>query len=117
MCSIHRSQYLALRREFEPLKVQLVVVAESPPTSGKYFYNADGAVSEPLFDALMQQIGFAASSKEGGLREFQRKGWVLVDATYEPVNVKGKDRDAVILRDYPLLRDDLSGCFRTGLAR
>jgi len=31
-----------------------------------------------------------------------------VDATYEPVNVDGKDRDEVIIRDYPLLRDDLA---------
>jgi len=31
-----------------------------------------------------------------------------VDATYEPVNVDGKDRDRVIARDYHLLRDDLA---------
>jgi hypothetical protein len=87
----------------------LVIVAESPPTSGKYFYNPTGALTEPLFVALMQQLGFAPDTKESGLGEFQRRGWVLIDATYEPVNVlRSATRDDIILRDYPLLRDDLA---------
>ena len=81
---------------------------KSPPASGKYFYNPDGFVSEPLFSAFMKQLGFVPASKEDGLREFQRRGWVLVDATYEPVNVDEVDRDEVIIRDYELLRDDLA---------
>jgi hypothetical protein len=104
-----RSEYLSFRRKFEPTSVKLVIVAESPPASGKYFYNPDGAVSEPLFAALMLQLGFTPTSKESGLREFQQRGWVLVDATYEPVNaLDEQDRDGVITRDYHLLRDDLA---------
>jgi len=105
---MRRDQYLLFRRKFEPANVTLVIVAESPPASGKYFYNSDGAVSEPLFSALMQQLGFVAAAKESGLQEMQRRGWVLVDATYEPVNVQGIDRDGLIIRDYELLRDDLA---------
>ncbi len=105
---MQRSEYLFLRRKFEPPSKKLVIVAESPPSSGKYFYNPDGTVSEPLFAALMLQLRFAPTSKESGLREFQKRGWVLVDATYEPVNVDGKDRDQAITRDYHLLRDDLA---------
>jgi hypothetical protein len=44
------------------------------------------------------------------LREFRRIGWLLVDATYEPVNEHNRtkqDRDRVIVRDYPRLLDDL----------
>ena len=38
---------------------------------------------------------------------------MLVDATYEPVNeLSGFDRDRVIIRDYPLLRDDLTTLLR-----
>jgi len=49
------------------------------------------------------------ATKEVGLREFQRTGWLLVDATYEPVNKLDKRSAArVIERDYPLLRDDLA---------
>src|SRR5712691_953872 len=99
-----RSDYLSFRRRFEPASVKLVIVAESPPASGKYFYNPAGSVKEPLFAALMLQLGFAPKTKEAGLREFQKRGWVLVDATYEPVNaLSSPARDAVITRDYDLL--------------
>jgi len=105
---MQRSEYLALRSRFESESIRLVIVAESPPASGKYFYNPAGALSEPLFAALMQQLDFAPDTKESGLREFQRRGWVLVDATYEPVNaLSGAVRDRVIMRDYFNLRDDL----------
>jgi hypothetical protein len=106
--ALTKDDYLVFRRRFEPEHVKLVIVAESPPVSGKYFYNPDGAISEPLFAALMKQLGVSPTRKDDGLREFQRQGWVLVDATYEPVNVGEKNRNAVIVRDYPLLRDDLS---------
>ncbi len=56
MVQKQRSDYLSLRRAFEPMGV---IVAESPPISGKYFYDPDGEVSEPLFNALMKQFGAA----------------------------------------------------------
>jgi hypothetical protein len=105
-----RSEYLDLRHAYEPQgSVKLVIVAESPPISGKYFYDSTGSTSESLFAALMQQIDFSPSAKEEGLREFQRRGWVLIDATYEPVDgFSDSSRNKVIERDYPLLRDDLT---------
>src|SRR5688572_20135704 len=80
-----RNEYLSLRRRFEPETLSLVIVAESPPQSGKYFYNPDGAVTEPLFAALMKALGISPNTKASGLRTFQQRGWILVDATYEPV--------------------------------
>ena len=106
-----RSDYHAFRRVYQPADLKLIVVAESPPVSGLYFYNPAGAVSEPLFSAFMQQIGVQPASKDEGLRSFHQKGWLLADATYEPVNVnayKKVERNGIIMRDYPLLRDDLS---------
>jgi hypothetical protein len=89
-----------------------VIVAESPPASGKYFYDATGSTKEPLFGALMRQLGLSPITKEVGLRELQERGWVLVDATYQQVDKLTKDashsRDQVIARDYSLLRDDLA---------
>jgi hypothetical protein len=103
-----RGEYLSLRREFEPTSVRLVIVAESPPISGNYFYNPDGEVSEQLFKALMEQLGIKPKTKLEGLREFQNRGWVLVDATYEPVNAHdNRSRDLVIDGDYPKLCGDL----------
>lgn len=100
-----KDDYLALRRKFEPTPVKLVIVAESPPTNQTYFYNPDGRVTEWLFSALMKQLLHTPSTKEKGLRELQRRGWVLLDATYEPVNdlKQTKKRNDVIAKDYPLL--------------
>jgi hypothetical protein len=105
----NRAEYLDLRQRYEPESTRLVIIAESPPASGKYFYDPAGAPSEPLFAALMKQLRVIPHTKEGGLREFQRRGWILVDATYEPVNkAHSSSRYRVIERDYPLLRDDLA---------
>jgi hypothetical protein len=105
---MQRAQYLTFRSQFQPVQLKLVMVAESPPTSGKYFYNPDGAVTEPLFSAVMQQIDIKPVSKQVGLRALQERGWLLVDATYEPVNdYTDTKKDSIIVRDYLHLRDDL----------
>jgi hypothetical protein len=103
-----RNEYHDLRHQYAPEAARLVIVAESPPASGKYFYDPSGATNEPLFTALMKQIGISPATKDDGLREFQRRGWVLLDATYEPVNqLTDSSRNSVIERDYPALRDEL----------
>jgi hypothetical protein len=104
-----RDLYLSLRRPYVPEAeaIKLVIVAESPPSKGKFFYKPEGKITEPLFKAMMLQLRFTPTSKESGLREFQKGGWVLVDATYEPVNNR-KDRNRIIIRDYHLLRKDLA---------
>lgn len=103
-----RDEYLRLRRAFEPNEIRLVIVGESPPISGLYFYDPEGLVGEPLFSALMKRIGFIPSTKAEGLAELRQRGWLLVDATYQPVNLLSpKERDAVIEADYPFLHEDL----------
>jgi len=103
-----RNEYLSLRRRYEPESIKLVIVAESPPASGRYFYDPDGRRTEPLFAALMKQLNYPPDTKESGIREIQRRGWVLVDATYDPINDRNnRKREKAIIRDYPLLRNDL----------
>ena len=108
-CEMARDEYLALRRQYEPKPVRLVIVAESPPASGKYFYNAEGLSTGPLFTALMRQLDFVPTVKRDGLTEFQRRGWVLIDATYKPVDKfkNNADRSKIIEQDYEQLRADL----------
>jgi hypothetical protein len=109
MSEFKRNDYLAHRRRYQPESIRLVIIAESPPASGRYFYDITGTPREPLFAALMRQLRLSPVTKESGLREFQQIGWVLVDATYEPVNALNRaSRDGVIARDYLLLRDDLA---------
>ena len=105
-----RTEYIALRDQYKPVSVKHVVVAESPPASGLYFYKP-GRRNEPLFAALVKLIGLdrsEVSNKEDGLREFQRRGWILVDATYQPVDqLSDAGADRIIIRDYPLLLAEL----------
>jgi hypothetical protein len=112
MSARDRDYYLRLRREHQPENIRLVIVAESPPASGKYFYDTTGSSKEPLFAALMLQLGISPTTKEDGLLELKNRGCVLVDATYQPVDKLAKDtshdRDAVIAKDYPLLLEDLA---------
>jgi hypothetical protein len=103
-----RERYLSLRRRYQPETTRLAIVAESPPVSGLYFYDAAGKITEPLFAAVMQQHQLSPGTKEEGLRALQQRGWILVDSTYQPVNgMDERRKTATIVGDYSLLRDDL----------
>ena len=102
-----RDTYISVRQRYQPERTTLAIVAESPPASGRY-YDETGATTQPLFAAVMRQLGLQPATKHEGLRALQQKGWILVDATYQPVNaLDASGRDAAIVRDYPLPRDDL----------
>ena len=104
-----KSHYLNLRQKYLPEKIKLIFLLESPPASGDYFYDPDGRPTEQLFSAMMKSIDYQPLSKADGLAEFARQGYVLVDATYSPVNnIKNKrKRNEAILRDLPNLIVDL----------
>jgi hypothetical protein len=103
-----KEYYLHLRRQYEPTPVKLVIIAESPPISGLYVYDAKGKTTEPLFLALMKQLSFSPNSKKDGLKELQKKGWILVDATYEQVDKHSdSERNQAIEQGYKELRGDL----------
>ena len=105
-----KSDYLRLRNRYLPENIRTIFVLESPPASGRYFYNPGGSLSEPLFRAMMKDVlGIGPGSKEEGLKEFAERGYLLIDATYTPVNdcKKKTKRNGVILRDLPALVDDL----------
>ena len=106
-----KDYYHKLRAKYIPQHLKLVIIAESPPAGGRYLYDLTGGVGEPLFRALMHDVlGISPASKEEGLSEFAKAGYLLVDATYVPVNksFSPKERDAKILEDYPLLLKDLN---------
>jgi hypothetical protein len=104
-----RSECLTFRYKFEPASVKLVVVAGYSPKPRLYFYDPSGPVTEPLFKAMMKAISYKPTTKEDGLREFQRRGWLLVDATYRPLDgLSEKARERVILQSYPALLAELA---------
>jgi len=104
-----KSYYQTLRDEHQPPKIKIIFVLESPPASGKHFYDPNGSVIEPLFSAMMKLIGHQQASKADGLAAFSKKGLFLVDAIYKPVNQieNDKKRNEAILSDLPKLIQDL----------
>lgn len=108
-----RDEYLRYRTPYLPQNRKIIFVLESPPKSGLYFYNPEGKVAEPLFGAMMKDvIGTMPSTKDHGLREFASRGFLLVDATYTPVNhdhLSAEQRNKRILEDLPILVDELRG--------
>lgn len=105
---IRREHYLTLRSKYLPTDLKVVFILESPPASGKYFYDEEGSINEPLFSAMMELLGLKPSSKRDGLRHFADSGHFLVDAIYEPVNeLKRATRDNAILRNFDILVADL----------
>jgi hypothetical protein len=103
-----KEDYLELRSRYMPGRLRLVIIAESPPASGKYIYDPSGERTEPLFSALMRFLRYDAGDKASGLEELRRRGILLVDATYEPVNQQSdKERSAKIEAKYPDLLSDL----------
>jgi hypothetical protein len=104
-----KSEYKQFRDRFTPENPKIIFILESPPVSGLYFYNPNGKTTEPLFKAMMKDVlEIAPNSKDEGLREFAARGYLVIDATYTPVNrLDDKEADAIIDRDFPLLVEDL----------
>ena len=103
-----REYYIRLRERYRPEVLKVVFILESPPASGKYFYDETGLITEPLFKAFMELLKFEPKSKKDGLKYFSQTGHYLVDATYRPVNkLKNKERTEAIIADYELLVRDL----------
>ena len=107
---MNKDDYLNMRNRYHPNNLRHIFILESPPDSGRYFYDECGKISEFLFKAMMRFIEFTPSNKKEGLEYFQKCGYLLVDATYTPVNQlkNKKERNQRILEDFDLLLEDLS---------
>ena len=105
---MNKRYYLNLRNKYHPEELKLIFLLESPPVSGKYFYDETGKISEPLFSALMKLLNYNPDDKKDGLEFFKNKGYLIVDATYKQVNsLTGNERSTAILSDFNNLVDDL----------
>ena len=100
-----KNYYHRLKAEWMPEQVSLVWLFESPPVSGKYFYDDSGRTTETLFSNLMKLYGWEPTTKAQGLSLFRDAGLVLWDGTYTQVNhATRKDRMKIIAADYPKLK-------------
>ncbi|NOZ11515.1 MAG: hypothetical protein GXP09_10805 [Gammaproteobacteria bacterium] len=102
------SYYKSLREDYKPkpLELKAVFIAESPPSSGRYFYDPEGSpTGEVLFrELLIESLGLRFGLKKEGLEAFRDKGFLLVDGTYQRINknkngndIPSKQRDVIPL--------------------
>src|ERR671925_2069621 len=87
-------KYLVHREKYRPYRVNVLFVAESPPTSGSYFYFPHTNGKDHLFSETMRALGLwkvglpmrKGVDKKSLLTEFQSRGYFLVDVCGSPVD-------------------------------
>jgi hypothetical protein len=85
-----------LRRRFLPSELRLLLIGESPPASGRFFYQQDSGLYRATREAF--QIGDRSVSDTNFLEIFQARGCYLIDLCPDPVDqLQSKDRRAACL--------------------
>lgn len=73
-----------LRRRYRPNRVRILFVGESPPTSGRFFYQADSGLYRAVRDTFLAALPYL--EKNEFLDSFRSLGCYLVDLCGEPVD-------------------------------
>jgi hypothetical protein len=79
-----------LRRRYRPDKVRLLFVGESPPASGRFFYQADSGLYRAIRDSFIAAL--PSVEEADFLDSFRDLGCYLVDLCGVPVDHMSKDR-------------------------
>lgn len=83
-----------LRQAYQPKRISILFVAESPPESNeddvRFFYNPAQEKWDHMYRAVMAAVFpefvYRHGDKDGWLRQFQSAGCYMIDATDRPVN-------------------------------
>lgn len=86
-------QYISARDKWKPDAVKFLIIAESPPASGGYFYFPETTGKDSLFNATMKALDIYPErkvmpkglDKTRMLAKFQARGFFLVDVSYSPI--------------------------------
>lgn len=78
-----------LRKHYRPDPVRILFVGESPPASGRFFYQADSGLYRAVRDTFL--TAFPTVKKAEFLDSFRATGCYLVDLCSEPVNKMTRD--------------------------
>jgi hypothetical protein len=73
-----------LRRRYRPAHVRMLFVGESPPASGRFFYQADSGLYRAIRNAF--RTAFPDLPEDNFLHSFQNLGCYLVDLCGKPVD-------------------------------
>ena len=85
-----------LRKRYRPSPVRILFVGESPPASGRFFYQADSGLYRAVADTFA--TAFPSLSKSEFLDAFRSLGCYLVDLCGQPVDHKARRARQCICR-------------------
>src|SRR5438309_845941 len=104
------------RRKYRPRKIRLLLIAESPPSSGGFFYFPMTIGKDHLFRETMKALDLwpkndpmrRGVNKQSMLRRFQSMGLYLLDTCDFPVNqLRLVERRETVLQQIPRLVKDV----------
>src|SRR5713226_389413 len=109
-------RYSVARNKYKPRRVNILFIAESPPSSGGFFYFGKTIGKDHLFRETMKALELwprnepmpRGVDKRSMLQRFQSMGFYLLDTCTFPVDKLGpRNRREVILRQIPRLVNDV----------
>jgi hypothetical protein len=104
--------YDALREQYRPEKLEVLLIAESSPDPGsgaKRFFYAPELTHDNLYRGVAEAVygtepGFDVRDKVGALQRLKQDGYWLIDAVEKPINKKSQAaRRAAIKHGVPTL--------------
>src|SRR5437016_3204672 len=89
-----KDKYTAARNKYKPNRVNVLLIAESPPSSGGYFYSETTIGKDHLFRETMKALKFwpvdrpmrKGCDKKSMLERFRSIGFFLIDTCELPVD-------------------------------
>lgn len=111
-----QDQYSAARMKYKPKRIRILMIAESPPASGGFFYFERTIGKDHLFRETMKALSLWPKSqpmpkgidKRPLLNRFQSGGFFLVDTSLLPINsMPMKQRRMAVLAEIPRLVADV----------
>ena len=77
-----------IRQKYLPQKIKVLMVGESPPQSGEFFYTGDDLTdkTQEAFAWLFMDVALDCTTHEDFLNFFKKSGFYLDDLCLEPVN-------------------------------
>lgn len=83
-----------LRQAYRPPQVGVLLIAESPPKGGRFFYRGDSNLFHYTCEAFQSAFGLRFRGPEEFLSAFKRNGCYLEDLSVAPLDhLKGSPRE------------------------
>jgi hypothetical protein len=113
-------KYSTAAKKYMPTKINILFVAESPPSSGKYVYFGDetpGALLTTIMKSLNINGPYTKERKIKLLEELKEKGAFIMDAVEYPIdNVNNeRERENIIERESENFLNRLNELFKKGI--